>query len=122
MPTMTAMPTAAFASTVYSPTVQVNGEQAQQPQNSAPEVTEKVTIHFVDGSTHTDVEINKGGSYDIKDWPSPATPAGYRFTGWSDGSSVVASLDNVQQDVTLTAQYVQLFTIFFEKSFFLIIK
>lgn len=111
---VTAMPTAAFASTVYSPTVQVNGEQAQQPQNSAPEVTEKVTIHFVDGSTHTDVEINKGGSYDIKDWPSPATPAGYRFTGWSDGSSVVASLDNVQQDITLTAQYVQLFTIFFE--------
>ncbi|MEA5015814.1 MAG: InlB B-repeat-containing protein [Candidatus Limiplasma sp.] len=74
----------------------------------------QVSFYGHDGTLLKTASVEAGGSYDPGQWPAAPQREGYDFVGWSDGSAIVTSLENLQADVTLTAQYAQLFTITFE--------
>lgn len=75
--------------------------------------TVQITFLDYDGATLGSAQINQGDSYPSSEWPA-VSRSGYDFIGWHDGNAIITSLDNVQAGVTLTAQYVQLFTVTFD--------
>jgi len=110
-----ALPMEALAAPqIVSNTVDINVE-AQQAEPDAGEPAVTFTVRFVGfgGAELKSVAVPQGGSVATAEWPSAAQD-GYAFLGWDDGAGTVSALENVQQDITLTAQYVQLFTITYE--------
>lgn len=84
----------------------------EEASGEAPAVVQVQFLDWDNSVLKTDT-VNAGDAYPNENWPTPSR-AGYAFTGWSDGSSIVSALNDIQANVTLTAQYVQLFTVTFE--------
>ncbi len=99
------------ASQVVSNTVNI--DVGTQPTDAAAAQTVLVRFLGFDGAELKTVTVAKGGSLAATEWPD-ATREGYAFLGWDDGRQTVTLLEDLQQDVTLTARYVQLFTITYE--------
>ncbi len=96
---------------VVSNTVDIKVEGQQDAEGEAA----TFVVHFIGfaGTELKSVTVPQGGSVAVSDWPSAAQD-GYDFLGWSDGTETVTALEDIRQDITLTAQYVQLFTIHYE--------
>lgn len=107
-------PIAALADTqiVSDPT---GGNYDIQESQDAGTGTGSVTVRFLDfdGTELKSASVTVGDAYPNSEWPTPSRD-GYDFVGWNDGSGTVTELPNVQADTTLTAQYIQLFTLTYE--------
>ncbi|MEA4928540.1 MAG: InlB B-repeat-containing protein, partial [Candidatus Limiplasma sp.] len=113
-----AIPTGAFAEDSKDPSTSYSGQVALPvvpKKTEAPaDAATKVTVRFAYGDETFDLVVDQGATVDTeKQGPDP-TREGYVFTGWSLDGQTVSILEDIQQDTTLTAQYVQLFTITFE--------
>ena len=99
------------ASQIVSNTVDVTLESQQSSGDDTP----VFAVRFIGfaGEELKTVAVRQGGSVAVAEWPS-AAHEGYDFLGWSDGTATVSTLEDIQQDMTLTAQYAQLFTISYE--------
>ena len=108
------VPAAALADTQIISGTTGGDYQIVEPQAAEADAG-TVQIRFLDsdGTVLKADTVAVGDDYPASSWPVPSHD-GYAFEGWFDGAGFVTDLSNLQADVTLTAQFVRLYSVTFE--------